>query len=370
MFTVRLLRAPDYSPDDYFTLCQLLHSFSLPGWTFQATETEQFPEDAPYYQNERQRPEDVHFRYDSPVGKKMYDSRLGRPLSFQELFDICTYYRQNQSIQSADFVVLLTDRPNALNWFSAYDNNRNIFVRTGGWDMFMQCPHQYPVAYEVIANVLQSQMELNVEDGDECLHEETIGCMNDFCLDKSQIAFKLRTADICAVCSERLHLCEVPNHLVAGAALGFEALRKQMLFSQGFKRHVGPGVLEVTWLYEFRFPSLGNLSFKLTPMSRTLYVFFLLHPEGVTLANLVDHQEELLKIYGRIAAGEKEVQAESIERLVYVLSGSFNENRARINRVIKETLGEVLAIPYLISRQAGGTYKIEIARERVQFAGG
>lgn len=139
MLTIRLLRAPDYPASEYFALYSLLHSLPMPGWTFQATETEQFAEDAPYYQNGRRRPEEIHFDYRSPVEKKRYDGSLRRPLSFQELFDACTYYRKIQPVATDDFVVLLTNRPNALNWFSAYDGERNIFVHTGDWDMFMNC---------------------------------------------------------------------------------------------------------------------------------------------------------------------------------------------------------------------------------------
>lgn len=367
MLTVRLLRAPDYPDSEYFTLCSLLHSLPMPGWTFQATETQHFAEDAPYYQHGRRRPEEVHFNYHSPVEKKMYTSTLGRPLSFQELFDTCTYYRQVQPVDSNDFVVLLTNRPNALNWFSAFNRERNIFVHTGDWDMFMNCPPQHPVAYELIANVLQSQMKLNMEEGDECLHQETIGCMNDFCVQKTDTIFKLRTADICAACSERLHHCEVSDHLVEGAAQGFESLRKQMLFSQGFKRHAGPGTLEVTWLYEFRFPGLGNLSFQLAPLARVLYAFFLNHPAGVDRAGLCDYRNELSTMYGRLTSRNQVDQNTVIDRLLHLHEGSFNENRSRINKEIIKKLGERLAEPYLISGEAGGVYKIEIGREKVTF---
>jgi len=281
MLTVRLLRAPDYAPDDYFTVCTLLQSFTMPGWTFVPIETEIEPEDSPYQQTGRRRPEDVHFDYDSPVAKKMYDAGRGAPLSWRELFGICDYYRRIDHVPTTDFVVLFTKRPNALNWFSSFDDHKNIFIHTGGWDLFTQSPAQYPVAYEVIANVLQTHMRLDVNGIDKCLHTTTLGCMNDFCGNKSEIVFKLRTADICVDCAERLHQCEVPDHLVDAALDGFESLRKQMLFTQGFKRRTGPGQLVIKEHYPITFPSLGNLTIKLTPLSRTLYIFFLRHPEGV-----------------------------------------------------------------------------------------
>lgn len=365
MLNIRLLRAPDYSPEEYFTVCQLLQSFTMPGWEFIPIETEIDPEDGPYQQPGRQHPEDVHFDYHSPVEKIMYNKHQPTPLSWQELFEVCEFYRDIQRVPEADFVVLLTKRPNALNWFSAFDHRRNIFVHTGGWEQFTESLPQYPVAYEVIANVLQTQMQLNKEGKDACLHEIAKGCMNDFCIDKKEINFKLRTADICITCGERLQMCEVPDHLVEAALQGFESLRKQMLFNQGFRRYNGTGQLVIK-NHRLTFPTLGNLTVKSTPLARTLYIFFLRHPEGVRRVDLPDHRKELLDLYGRVSGlGNREQQGERIDRLIDPLEGSFDENRSRINRAFTTALGETLAKPYLISGMAGGAYKIEVPRDQV-----
>lgn len=42
----------------------------------------------------------------------MYQHDRNVPLSWQELFDICHYYRQMQHVLETDVVVLLTCRPN------------------------------------------------------------------------------------------------------------------------------------------------------------------------------------------------------------------------------------------------------------------
>jgi hypothetical protein len=368
MLTVRLLRAPDYAPDDYFTVCELLQSFTMPGWTFIPIETEIDPEDGPYRQPERQRPEDVHFDYDSPVAKKMYDDGRGAPLSWEELFGVCDYYRKKDGVPATDFVILLTKRPNALNWFSSFDENKNIFIHTGGWDLFTQSPPKYPIAYTVIANVLRTHMRLKFDGVDECLHTKTKGCMNDFCGDKSEVMFKMRTADICRDCAERLHTCEVPDYLVDAALDGFESLRKQMLFTQGFKRRSGPGLLVVKEHYPMTFPSIGNLTVKLPSLAQTLYLFFLRHPDGVRRVDLSDHKEKLLELYSQISGlNSRDKQIQRIERLTNAIEGSFDENHSRINSAFTKALGDSLAKPYLISGKAGGVYKIEVPRERVEF---
>ena len=368
MLTVRLLRAPDYTADDYFTVCTLLQSFTMPGWTFVPVETEIDPEDSPYRQSGRRRSEDVHFDFDSPVAKKMYDAGRGVPLSWEELFGICEYYRRIDHVATTDFVVLLTKRPNSLNWFSSFDAKKNIFIHTGGWELFTQSPAHYPVAYEVIANVLQTHMRIDVDGKDKCLHVNTIGCMNDFCGNKGEIVFKLRTADICVDCAERLHTCEVPDYLVDAALDGFESLRKQMLFTQGFKRRSGPGMLIVKPHYPMYFPSQGNLSVKLPSLTQTLYLLFLRHPEGIRRVDLPDHRKELLELYSSISGtGNLAQQIERIDTLADRHSNSFNENRSRIKAAFAKALGESLAKPYLISGVAGGVYKIEVNRERVEY---
>jgi hypothetical protein len=368
-FKIHLLRAPDYAPAEYFELCKILQALPMPGWEFVPAEKELFPEDSPYHQSGRRMPEDVKFEYYSPVHKLMYQAGRDYPLSWKELFRICRYYRKGSKIPDRNFLVLLTERPNALNWFSAFDDSRHIFVHTNDWEKFIKCSHQYPVAYEVIANVLQSQMQIDTIGKDACLHEETIGCMNDFCLDKRAIAMKLRTADICADCSERLHKCEVAGHLVEAALQGFGALRKQMLFSQGFRQRRGVGLLKVSWLYDIRFMGLGSMPVDFTPMEKTLYSFFLKHPEGTLRKELDKHRELLLKIYGRVSGNDARVQHERINRLVKPIEGAFNENRTRINNKLEKRLGKVMSRPYLITGSKGGVYRVPIASEpgRVEF---
>lgn len=369
-FKIHLLRAPDYAPAEYFNLCKILQSLPMPGWEFIPAEKEIFPEDSPFHQPGRRRPEDIHFDYRSPLHKLMYQEGRGYPLSWQELFRICRYYREHTAISERHFLALLTNRPNALNWFSSFDDSRHIFIHTHDWENFIKCPHHYPVAYEVIANVLQSMMRLNTEGKDACLHVDSIGCMNDFCQDKREIAFKLRTADICAECSERLHQCEVPGHLVEAALQGFEALRIQMLFNQGFGQRRGIGLLHVSWLYEIRFMGLGGMPVEFSPMEKTLYAFLLQRPEGMARKALMDHREELLRIYGRVNGNDERVQKERIDRLINPLEGAFNENRTRINDKLKKSLGKDLAKPYQIDGERGGVYRIPIASEpgKVEFA--
>lgn len=337
---------------------------NLPGWKFIVPELEIDTEEVyPNWGGGRRRSEDVRFDYQSPVEKVMYNPDMEVPLSWRELFAICQFYRDLKGVKPTAIVVLLTRRPNALNWFSAFDRQQNVFIHTADWETFIPGDPKYPVAYQVLSNALQ----LHIVDGlglthkEECLHERAIGCMNDFCEHKGQIALKLRTGDICAACLERLQVAEVPDVEVEGALQGFDQLRKQMLFRQGFRQASRPGPVLVNRHYRIVFPDQGNLEAKMPCMARTVYLFFLRHPEGVRLAELGDHRTEITQLYGQISgSGNRDTMERSLARLLDPLENALNENLSRIRKVLIATLGETLASPYQITGEAGEIYRVRL----------
>lgn len=267
-------------------------------------------------------------------------------------------------------MVLLTRRPNALNWFSAFDKQQNVFIHTADWEKFIPGDPKYPVAYQVISNVLQFQMTGDLAQKEDCLHEVAIGCMNDFCQDKSQIALKLRTGDICGDCLEKLKAAEVPDRVVDAAMQGFDQLRKQMLFRQGFRRSSRPGPVLVSRHHRILFPDQGNLEAKMPSLARTVYLFFLNHPEGIRLADLCDYRAELMHLYERTSgSGNPDAMHQSIARLTDLREGTLNQNLSRIRKTLTDTLGETLAAPYQIVGEAGERYGVKLERELVRVEG-
>ena len=244
--TVHLLRTADYDPVDFFNVLSLLQSVGPSGLTFQSLEHNPDPEEFRFLQRHI---ENLRFAYER-VEKVLYLPEKGFPLSWRELFGVCERIRQVLQLPSDDVVVLLTRRPNALNWFSATDGHRNAFVHTADWEMFMPCHHKYPVAYQIWANVLRMEMKLPSNDEHPYWHQQPIGCVNDFCQHKSEIALKLRTGDICQACWERLLDAGASEKLVLDGLHAFESLREQMLFQQGFRRSVSISPLVVTPYYQ------------------------------------------------------------------------------------------------------------------------
>jgi hypothetical protein len=113
-------------------------------------------------------------------------------------------YRNLNGINKNDFVIFLTTQRDSENWFSAclQDWEKNIFVSTIEWkeDCIIEIEKiEYPIAYQIIENLFQYLTSNNFQEYCSLGHE-TIGCINDMCENKTDIIFKLRTADICRKC--------------------------------------------------------------------------------------------------------------------------------------------------------------------------
>ena len=358
--TIHLLRTADYDPNDFFAVLSLLQSFSRPGVVFQAIERDVDADEYPFL---RRRIDQLRYEYEE-LKKVMYLPDQGPPLSWRELFGVCEQVRRQQRLPADDIVLLLTGRPNSLNWFSATDGKRNAFVHTAGWELFMPCHHKYPVAYQVWANILRMEMQLPSEGEHPYWHQQPIGCMNDFCQSKGEIALKLRTGDICQTCWERLIEVGTSEKLVLDGLHAFGSLREQMLFQQGFRRAASVSPLVVTPYYQITFSRFGHLEAKMPTLAKLLYLFYLKHPKGVRLKDLGDHRAELTYLYGRLTGGvgEHHTIEERMDKLTHPLeSATRNQNLSRANKALRDVLGEAVAKPYLIRGEPGEPYRVDLA---------
>ena len=191
---VYLIKTPEYETEYFRDVCDFLNSFDgalefvSSEYKFQFSEFNFFKYSS--------------FNKEEGVKKLLFEIEQQEALSWDELFSVCSFYRNHFKIDKEDFVVLLTKRCNKLNWFSHNDSSRNVFIHTANWDKYINVHHKYPVAYQVIENVMQSLMNVTLEVfPSQYIHEKPRGCMNDFCEDKEQIILKLQTANICAVCA-------------------------------------------------------------------------------------------------------------------------------------------------------------------------
>lgn len=355
---IYLIRSPEYSVEDFNEVFGLLSSFEGP-ISFVASSYE-FDISKFYFLRYELYPQH-NFKYESEFKKRHYKDELGFPLSWRELFSLCTYYRKTFKLDESDHVILLTLRKNALNWFSAFDNNKNAFVHCADWEFYINASHKFPVAYEIVANILRMLMKLPLELPNPYVHEEPLGCVNDLCMNKKDIVLKLRTADICNDCMSKINEEKVDVKLLHQTMDIFEGIRVQLLFRQGFKKQIIPVPIVVNEQNQLLLPSLGNLEIRLTPLFKALYIFYLIHTEGVRLADLNDFKVELLSIYRKLSVrDDDEVSKRSIDDLVDAFGNSFSQKKSKINSKITEILGEPLAHFYRIEGERGEPFKINL----------
>ena len=140
---------------------------------------------------------------------------------------------------------------------------------------------------------------------------------------------------------------------------GAESLQKLLQTTE-----VAPSPLKVTAKYQLQLPAFNNKEIKLTPLVKTLYLFFLKHPEGVVFKKLPKYKQELLELYLEVQpTGELAKMKASIEDLANPFGNSINEKCSRIKGELLKMMTPELAKYYYVVAGRGGRKYIPIARE-------
>lgn len=366
---IHLIKTPEYELENLQVVHEFLTSFEGP-FEFVLSDYEFNREDFyflqynlfPYH----------NFKYQSNAEVIKYDPQRGNPLSWIELFSLCKHYREIFKLDPNDFVVLLTKRKNGLNWFSAKDDFRNVFVHTEEWENYTPINAKYPIGYQVIENVLQSLMKLDLNSvPNQYIHEPLVGCMNDLCINKKQIIIKLQTANICDDCIQKMHAEKISSDTLNQVHEIFSGIRNELLFKKNFKKQVQPVELVIKPNNKIVLPELNNLEIRLSPLFKTLYIFYLTRKEGVRLNELSDFKSDLLWIYRRLsnlAVDDTNVILEArIDDLINPFGESFSQKKSKINKIITELLGEPLARFYRIEGTPGEPFKINIDKNLIDI---
>jgi hypothetical protein len=290
-----------------------------------------------------------------------------KALRWRDLFSSVERFRQIYQIPQQQFAILLTPTANLKNWFALLDDNQpyNGFIHTDEWEHFIHCDPAFPIAFEVVALALQKYIFESFSQIRERTHQHSIGCVSDLCMQKSDIILKMRTADVCVNCMQRLEqslsLPEIHHALAV-----MESLRMKMLFAQNFRQSSPPSQMLIRRNGRIYLPDYGNLEIKMPALEKALYILFLQHPEGIYISTLNEYRRELYDIYSRISnRGLIEDMRKRIDEMTNILRDQVSVKISRIKKAFTDALGNTLAEHYIIQGENAARKFIKIERSLV-----
>lgn len=294
-----------------------------------------------------------------------------KSLSFEELFKLCDCYRKIKNIPKDEFIILITSIPNEKNWFSAFEN-KYIFVNSEDWKYYSDRDSKFGIAYQIVENIFQSLIKLNISDinNEPNIHLESIGCINDMCINKSEVLFKLRTADICESCCKKAET-ENLNQMVMNQILEIIDLVRKEFRRTNIKKVEPP--TEIVTVDEKLNIEIGSKSISIIPTFKVLYVLLLKYNEGVVVSKIYNYYDECCEFY-KGSEGLR-VDLSPIEKIIAPKNFDFKylwQIKAKVNTNLVEILGASYADNYLIeldkTEKSNGKYKININKDKIKIA--
>lgn len=107
---------------------------------------------------------------------------------------------------------------------------------------------------------------------------------------------------------------------------------------------------------------------KMGPLPKTVFLFFLRHPEGVMFSHLQDYKQELREIYGRVCTNDDlEKMEQSISRLIDPFDNSICEKCAAVKKAFVMNVSDTVAKNYYINGSQGEKKSISLDRNLVEW---
>jgi len=272
------------------------------------------------------------------------------------------FYTATGADRSNSIVVILTNENNENNYFAVPDlfGKQWAFIQSNHQVTYLMAAPHLPIAYELLTMPLRHFAFGDLTTFLEHLHvDESIGCMNDFYGNLSEMERKLKSADICDQCIERIKKVGVPYALLRQTRDGLEKIR---VYQQNLGNLLNEFDLPRLELgYHLKVSNTGSL-IQLAPKELAIYAFFAEFPDGLPLTHVNDHNGRLRHWYLRFYTGSMD-DPQAIDRTVQRLANNedddLSQTISKLNRKIREAmvnLGD--ARPYLIAGPNGGSKKI------------
>lgn len=126
--------------------------------------------------------------------------------------------------------------------------------------------------------------------------------------------------------------------------------------------------LRITKQFKIFLPDFDKEEIKMGPLPKTVFLFFLRHPEGVMFSHLQDYRDELLNIYSHICTNDNpQKMQDSIDRLIDPFDNSICEKCAAVKKAFILNIADHIASNYYISGAQGEKKCIPLDRTLVEW---
>lgn len=120
--------------------------------------------------------------------------------------------------------------------------------------------------------------------------------------------------------------------------------------------------------YRIVLEDFNRVEIKMAPLPKTIFLFYLRHPEGVAFTELQDYREELISIYSRLSHFDDRSKVEkSIDRLIDPFDNSISEKCSVAKAAFMLKVDPSIAQYYAISGEPGEKKYIPLDRDLVSW---
>lgn len=120
--------------------------------------------------------------------------------------------------------------------------------------------------------------------------------------------------------------------------------------------------------YRIFLPDYNNIEIELNPLSKSLYIFLLLKPEGIRFKELSNYRKELIEIYSRVG---NRLDMDQVKKSIYDLtdprSNSINEKCSKIKEAFISKIDDSIAEQYYITGSRSQNKLIKLDRSLLIF---
>lgn len=111
-----------------------------------------------------------------------------------------------------------------------------------------------------------------------------------------------------------------------------------------------------------------DIEVKMGPLPKTVFLFFLRHPEGMRFVDLQDYKQEIYDIYSRLAVSDDlDKIKRSVDLLTDPFDNSINEKCTMIKYAFQKVVKDDIASNYYVSGKQGHIMKIPLDKTLVEW---